>query len=193
MWQHVLKCVTCQHILNVVMNVSCVRLSRWQILTLTSLFIALFIFSNVMKTKNLRMECKCDKERTKPMVTKNEEVFLRKGKSFPCIGHKVEDLILNKYRYSRNDTFSRVICGTIFLQWIHRQSGGRPESAELLILHSRFKVLYGCNCIVGFMTSTILHLELVFWIQSQQFPFQEWSLERLLEISDIDTGLDTLA
>ena len=147
-----------QHILNVVMNVSCVRLSRWQILTLTSLFIALFILSNVMKTKNLRMECKCDKERTKPMVTKNEEVFLRKGKSFPCIGHKEEDLILNKYHFSRNDTFSRVICGTIFLQWIHRQSGGRPESAELLILHSRFKVLYGQKYLTGIASDPFVYI-----------------------------------
>ena len=45
------------------------------------------------------MDCKCDKERTKPLVTKNEEVYLRKGKSLPCIGHKLKDLILNKYRF----------------------------------------------------------------------------------------------
>ena len=77
--------VTCQLTLNVVMSVSCLRLARWQIITLIFITITfLNLYSNVISTstKVSRIECKCDKKRRMPEVTRDEEENLAKGKRY---------------------------------------------------------------------------------------------------------------
>ena len=80
--------VTCQLTLNVVMTVSCLRLARWQILTLIVISITfLNLYSNVISTSNKvsRIQCECAKKRTMPEITRDEAEYLAKGILYPSL------------------------------------------------------------------------------------------------------------